>query len=319
MFDIVMPLYNKEQFVAESIESVLRQSFPDWRLFIVDDGSVDRSAAIAAKYTNPKISLIRQSNQGVGPARNAGIRAGAAPWVAFLDSDDVWDADHLAELDALRSEFPDAVLIGCGFRRFSGSRGPKGSSSGAGNRRLAGYFAECARVGGLFMTSSSAGSRAAIDTVGGFKPLPGNEDVELWARLALHGPVAVSSRCTVNYRTETGGITDAGMGGRKPKPKPTRREDLSATIPTLEAALPQVSDPALREDIIAYMDSRIGIRLVAAVLDGDIDYARRLLPLYRGKPIGKARAAAAIARLPAPLGKSIVATRSLIKRAMVRR
>jgi hypothetical protein len=169
------------------------------------------------------------------------------------------------------------------------------------------------------MTSSSAVSRAAIGAAGGFKPLPGNEDVELWARLALHGPVAASSRCTVNYRTETGGITDAGMGGHKPKPKSTRREDLSSTIPILEAFLPQVNDRRLREDIIAYMDSRIGIRLVAAVLEGDIDYARRLLPLYRGKPIGKARAAAAVARLPAPLGKSIVATRSLIKRATSRR
>ena len=163
------------------------------------------------------------------------------------------------------------------------------------------------------MTSSAAVRRTAIDAVGPFEDLPGNEDVELWARLALHGPVAVSAKPTVNYRVDSGGITDKGMGSRRPGPKPTRREDLSSTIPTLERALPTITDARLRGDVIAYMDSRIGIRMTAAVLEGDVDYARQLLELYSGKPTGKARVAAKIASLPRPVAKAAMALRRKIK------
>ena len=315
MFDIVMPLYNKEEFVGATIEAVLAQSYRDWRLFVVDDGSSDRSAELVRSYDDPRIILIHQDNRGVGPARNRGIGAGTAEWIVFLDADDVWNADHLAELQELRHTFPEASLIGCAFNRFSGAITPKVQSDGASERRLARYFAECARGRELLLTSSAAARRSAIREVGDFKDLPGNEDVELWARLALHGPVAVSSRRTVNYRVDTGGITEKGMGARKPQAKPTRREELSSTIPTLERALPAIVDPQVRDDIIAYMDSRIGIRLTAAVLEGDVGYARQLLPLYRAKPMGQARIAATIAKLPEPIGKTIVMLGRTIRRA----
>ncbi|HEU4697106.1 MAG TPA: glycosyltransferase family A protein [Sphingomicrobium sp.] len=311
MFDVVMPLFNKEKFVAAAIESVLAQAFDQWRLFIVDDGSTDGGAEVVRGYGDPRITLIEQANQGVGPARNAGIGAGQAEWIAFIDADDVWNAGHLEELDALRRSFDDALLIGCAFRRFSGPVALAMRSSAGGERRVLRYFAECARGHELFVTSSAAVRRSALEAVGDFKPLPGNEDVELWARLALHGHVAVSSKPTVNYRIDTGGITDSG---REESPKPTRRQDFSSTIPTLEHALPGVTDPTLRQDIIDYMDSRIGVRLVREVLDGDMTYARQVRTFYRGTPRGKARLAAAIARLPGPLARLIVRGGLLAKR-----
>src|SRR5438445_10730215 len=240
MFDVVMSLCNKEKFVGTTIEAVLGQTLADWRLFVVDDGSTRAGVEVVLSFDDPRITLIRQKNQGVGPARNAGIRAGSAEWIAFLDADDVWNADHLEELDALRREFDDAGLIGCAFRRFSGEITPQTRSASPGKRRLARYFAESARGGELFFTSSAAVRRSAIDEIGDFEPLPGNEDVELWARLALHGPVAVSSRQTVNYRVDTGGITDKGMRGSKAPAKPLRREELSSTIPTLTQLLPSI-------------------------------------------------------------------------------
>lgn len=315
MFDVVMPLYNKQEFVCATIASVISQTLSDWRLIVVDDGSSDRGAEVVRSFDDPRIKLIQQENQGVGPARNHGISVTSAEWIAFLDADDVWNADHLAELDLLRSEFPDAALMGCAFARFSGALTPKLRSTGAAQPRLARYFAECAQGRELLVTSSAAVRRSAIGRVGHFKDLPGNEDVELWARLALHEPVAVSSRQTVNYRVDSGGITDAGMGGRKHELKPTCREELSSTIPTLEHALEWVTDARLREEIVAYMDSRIGIRLTAAVLDGDISYARQLRRLYRDKPLGKARIAAGIARLPTPIAKAAMSARKRFKRA----
>ena len=317
MFDIVISLYNKEKFIGATIEAVLAQSFGDWRLFVVDDGSTDRGAEIVRGFDDPRISLIRQQNQGVGPARNTGAHAGAAKWIAFLDADDLWNADHLAELDALRRGFPAAALIGCGFTRFSGALAPC-ADSGRGERRLARYFAECARGRELFFTSSAAVPRSAFEAVGDFEPLPGNEDVEMWARLALHGPVAVSSRRTVNYRVDTGGITDAGMRGQKPPPKPLRREQLSSTIPTLTRLLPSVTDEQLCRDAVEYMDSRVGLALVAAVLEGDFAYARHVRKLYAGKPRGKARIAAAIAGLPEPIARLVLTAARKLRRRRVR-
>ena len=72
MFDVVMPLFNKEKFVGAAIQSVLAQGFDQWRLFIVDDGSTDGGAEVVHGYGDPRITLIEQANQGVGPARNAG-------------------------------------------------------------------------------------------------------------------------------------------------------------------------------------------------------------------------------------------------------
>lgn len=312
MFDVVMPLYNKREFVGRTIASVICQSFTDWRLIVVDDGSSDGGADVVRHFDDPRISLIQQSNNGVGPARNAGIAASKAGWIAFLDADDLWNADHLAELDLLRRQFPESGLLGCAFGRFSGALEPKLQSS-AGNRRLARYFAECARGQELLVTSSAAVRRGAVDRVGPFEDLPGNEDVELWARLAIHWPVAVSGRQTVNYRVQSGGITDEGMRGCKTQARPVRREELSSTIPTLERKLADLMDARLHQDIIAYMDSRIGVRLTAAVLDGDIHYARQLRRLYRGKPLGKARVAAAIAALPPPLARAAISARTKIK------
>jgi Glycosyl transferase family 2 len=318
MFDVVISLYNKEKYVEATIDAVLAQSCADWRLIVVDDGSSDQGAELVGRYGDPRITLIRQANHGVGPARNVGVHAGSANWVAFLDADDVWNADHLAELDALRRAFPQAVLIGCAFERFSGEVRPKQRSGGRGERRLARYFAECAGGRELLLTSSAAVRRSAIAEVGGFEPLPGNEDVELWARLALHGPVAVSGRRTVNYRVDTGGITDQGMAGRKPTPKPMRREELSSTIPTLTRLLPQIAGERLRKDVVDYMDSRVGLSLVAAVSAGDMAYARHLVSLYEGTPRGQARVAGWIAKLPVPVGRSCVRAGLLLKRAYAR-
>jgi len=312
MFDVVLTLFNKKEFIADTLASVSGQSFDEWRMFVVDDGSTDGGADIVDALHDPKITLIRQANQGVGPARNRGIAAGSAEWIAFLDGDDIWNADHLAELDELRRAFPDAALIGAGFQRFAGAGEPLAISPGRPNRRRARYFHECARGAELFTTSSAAVSRVALETIGAFEPLPGNEDVELWARLALHGPVAVSDKRTILYRTESGGITDTLARG--PRKKPLEREQLSSTIPTLSRLLPGIDDPELARDIAEYMDSRIGLSMIGAVLAGDFAYARQLRALYRTQPLGKARWAALIARLPNPLARLVVSAGLRAKR-----
>jgi|SRR5579884_2312655 len=313
MFDVVIALYNKAPFIERTIESVVAQSFCDWRLYVVDDGSTDDSAQRVSRFTDPRISLIRQKNAGVGLARNAGIAAGSAPWVAFLDADDVWTPDHLAELDKLRDAYPDAALIGTAVTRFSGS--PPAADASHGHFRISRYFHEMARGRPPLYTSSAAISRKALERWGVFKPLNGNEDVELWARLAVAGNVAVSTRGTVFYRLDTGGITDQD-DRQKTLKGPMRREDMSSTIPTLDELLPTINDPRLRRDILEYIDSRVGVHMVKAVRYGHIAYARHCRTLIVGKPRGQARIAALLASLPPVVSRSIVAAAIGAKRAI---
>lgn len=303
MFDIVTPLYNKAPFISRTIESVIAQDFADWRLFVVDDGSTDDGPDLVAQFADKRITLIRQKNAGVGPARNTGIAAGSAPWVAFLDADDVWMPDHLWELDKVRQAYPDAALIGTAIKRFSGDPPPIRPRTG--RLRVSRFFREMTLGRPPLYTSSAAISRKTFDKFGVFEPLNGNEDVELWARLAAQGFVAVSTKPTVFYRLDTGGITDQS-NLQNSQTGPMRREDMSSTIPTLTALAPTISDPQLKQDIMEYMDSRVGIQMIQAVRYGNLDYARHCKRLYQGKPRRQAFYASVLAELPPVVNRMVI-------------
>src|SRR5688572_23500515 len=88
---VVIPAYNRAARIADSIKSVLAQTFQDFEIIVVDDGSTDGTAEAASTFGDPRIRVVRHSlNRGGSAARNSGIQSAAAPYVAFLDSDDEW-------------------------------------------------------------------------------------------------------------------------------------------------------------------------------------------------------------------------------------
>jgi len=90
LVNIVMPLYNKAETVARSIESIRHQELEDWHLIVVDDGSTDGGGQIVGEIEDERIEIIRQENQGPGAARNVGIERAKSKYLAFLDADDEW-------------------------------------------------------------------------------------------------------------------------------------------------------------------------------------------------------------------------------------
>lgn len=88
--DIVIPLYNKAHCVGRAIRSIVQQTVTEWRLIVVDDGSTDNGGEIVDAFADDRIELLKQSNQGPGAARNAGISAATSKYIAFLDADDEW-------------------------------------------------------------------------------------------------------------------------------------------------------------------------------------------------------------------------------------
>src|SRR5947207_1112090 len=123
---VVIPAFNYARFLPAAIDSVLRQTFSDFEILVVDDGSTDDTPQVVASFTGPRIRYIRQENAGLSAARNTGIRNARAPFVAFLDADDEWLPDFLATmLDAFETLGEDFAIVACGAERMDQAGRPR--------------------------------------------------------------------------------------------------------------------------------------------------------------------------------------------------
>lgn len=140
MFSVIVPLYNKSHTIERCIGSILAQSFEDFEVVVIDDGSTDGSATHLREFSDdPRIRILEQKNQGVSVARNNGVRAAKHPFVAFLDADDEWQPDFLKTISRSIEEHPGAVLFGSSSRHQDWNT-RKGSDSTLG--RYAGKIVE---------------------------------------------------------------------------------------------------------------------------------------------------------------------------------
>ena len=115
MISVVIPLYNKEQSIYSTLQSVCEQTYTDIEIIVVNDGSTDDSAAVAASYPDTRIRIINKENGGVCSARNRGIQEAKGDYVALLDGDDQWDKEYLAEQVMMIHDFPEAAMWGINF------------------------------------------------------------------------------------------------------------------------------------------------------------------------------------------------------------
>lgn len=115
MFSVVIPLYNKESSIANTLQSVLNQTYEDFEVIVVNDGSEDKSVEVVKKIIDPRIRIINQKNQGVSVARNTGIENSKNKWVTFLDGDDMWCKDHLFHYNKVIKKNPSLNWVLSGY------------------------------------------------------------------------------------------------------------------------------------------------------------------------------------------------------------
>jgi len=117
LVSIITPCYNGEKYISQTIDSVMAQTYQDWEMIIVDDGSKDNSAQLVRTYMEkePRIRFLQQSNAGSAAARNNGIRHAEGQYIALLDADDVWDPEFLESQTTFMKE-KDAVCAYCSYR-----------------------------------------------------------------------------------------------------------------------------------------------------------------------------------------------------------
>ena len=180
-----MPVYNRPSLVKEAIESVLKQSFNDYEIIVVNDGSTDSTPNVLASYAD-KIKVLNQENSGVGAARNLGIENAKGDYIAFLDSDDLWVPWTLSSYfeSIVQAEFPSFLS---GTNKLFMSSSELTLNSPKENLRYQfhkNYFSSEGRRVGL-VPSTSAVKTSEIRRVEGFAAKRGRtaEDADLWIRL----------------------------------------------------------------------------------------------------------------------------------------
>jgi glycosyltransferase involved in cell wall biosynthesis len=205
---VVLPLYNRANTIPRALDSILRQTSPDFEIIVVDDGSTDQGPEIVKRMTDPRIRLIRQPNRGVSAARNRGIAEARAPMIALLDADDAWRPEFLEAMLGLAERLPGAGMYVSGMciHCVDGSAWdvfavvPGGQTAGL----IEDYFA--APEEGTFAGSSSIMlPKQVLDEVGGFpEGEPMGEDQDLWARIALKHPAACDTRVLADLWLDQG-------------------------------------------------------------------------------------------------------------------
>jgi glycosyltransferase involved in cell wall biosynthesis len=202
-FSVIIPLFNKEKSIRSTIESVLNQTYPNFELVLVNDGSTDNSLIAASSFNDTRIKILNKDNGGVSSARNRGIELSQNQYIVFLDADDLWLPYCLEEFCILINKFREAQVF-CTNYNMTG-KNLKGSE-----RRyyIEDYFYTSAYYMAkwsipIIITGCITIKRDIFIEVGYFNQnISHGEDIDMWNRLAKYSRIAKSEKVTTIYRTE---------------------------------------------------------------------------------------------------------------------
>lgn len=208
-FSIIVPLYNKAPYVRRTLDSIATQTFSDYEVIVVDDGSTDNSLAVVKEFVeriddrkiDDRWTIITQTNAGVAAARNIGVAKSHGEYVCFLDADDWWEKSFLEEMDQLIKEYPDAGLYATNYVYYK-----------QGNTRVwldfkTGYLdyvhAYLIQPAIPIWTGAVCMPRKVFDEMGGFPVgIKLGEDFLLWAKTALSYKVAFCEKALAYYNND---------------------------------------------------------------------------------------------------------------------
>ena len=219
-YSVIIPLYNKAPYIRKALESVFAQTYTDYELIVVDDGSTDDSARIAEEYilevkgaensgaetTASRLSplafrLIRQANSGVSAARNNGVAQASGDYITFLDADDWWEPTYLERMAQLIEDYPEAGLYACNYVYYKPGKTHVALNIPTGYINYPKAYYES---GAMPVTSITAiMPRTVFDDMEGFPlGIKLGEDFLLWAKTAMHYPVAFLNEPLAYYNND---------------------------------------------------------------------------------------------------------------------
>lgn len=211
-FSVIVPLYNKAPYVEKALRSILAQTFADYELIVVNDGSMDDSLAVAKRVLGgSEAIIIDQENAGVSTARNNGVAASHGDYLCFLDADDWWEPMFLERMNSFIDEYSEARLFATNYHYV------KNSHPVVKLIIPTGYFNYCKVYSEVLCqpvwTGAACVPRPVFDEFMGFRShLKLGEDFDLWIKIALKYQVAFLNEPLANYNQD---VDVANRGTRR--------------------------------------------------------------------------------------------------------
>lgn len=208
LVSVVVPTFNRAASIDRALNSVITQTYDNWELIVVDDGSQDQTPSILSKYSeNPRITLLRQENRGQSAARNVGVSYAKGKYLAFLDSDDEWLPTKLSQQILIAEQNDDYGVFYCDeiwVDNNSGLELPQPDIT-----RHSGKIAKDLITSNFVSFTSSLVRKDLFDDCGGFdESMRGGEDYDLWLRLSLNCRFLYSPFLGTRYSIAGNRITD---------------------------------------------------------------------------------------------------------------
>lgn len=205
-----MPLYNKAPYVRKALESIVSQTYNDWELIIVDDGSTDDSVTVVSeclksaicnhKSSIENIRIISQPNLGVAAARNNGVKQSTGQFLCFLDADDWWEPTFLEEIDKLITEYSDAGIYCTNYIYYKPGKTHVALNLERGHMNYPNAYLHGEMP---VWTGATCMPRRVFDEMGGFPVgIKLGEDFLLWAKTAVHYKVAFCEKALAYYNND---------------------------------------------------------------------------------------------------------------------
>lgn len=208
-FSIVIPLYNKETFVAKTLQSVLNQTFSDFEVIIVNDGSTDNSEAAVLQFDDPRIRYYLRENKGVSAARNLGITLSNANYIAFLDADDFWYPDFLQTMHRNIGRFSEHKVFTTAIE-IETKRNvipAEYSIQRTAYCEVVNFFKASTKET-VIWTSAAVFQKSVFEKSGVFDPkFRSGEDIDLWIRIGLDFPIVFNWKILARYGYDTKGLS----------------------------------------------------------------------------------------------------------------
>ena len=198
---IIMPAYNAEKFIGDSLQSTITQTYQNFEVIVVDDGSSDKTCNIVKHYISKdkRIKLLNQKHSGTADARNLGINNAKGSLIAFLDADDLWHPDKLSQQITFMRNYSSVGLVSCLAVIIDDKSVSQGLTSG---KVLNGNcYKTMLEAGGISGGSIVLAKKKCLDNVGGFDSLlEPYEDWDMWIRLTRSFKIATVPKILVGYR-----------------------------------------------------------------------------------------------------------------------
>jgi len=206
-FSVVIPLYNKANYIQSCLESVLKQTHKEFEVILVNDGSTDGSEAVVERFQDSRIRLVHQENKGASAARNKGVSLAKHEWIALIDADDYWYPNHLEELQNTIEQFPKADVVCNNYEILLEKDYVKHPTFSIEYPLKAQYIEDYFKgslIDPIAWTSALSFTSSIFKNVGEFDTnIKSGQDIDLMVKFGLAATIAFNPKVTMRYHRKT--------------------------------------------------------------------------------------------------------------------